>query len=229
MEHSDSLNNEVGTQTELLTKTDLNTDNGGMGICVANQQDTVYDAEGDLALIVGKDNTHKFQLSSKLLASTSTVWKDLIAAAKEVDSTTIHLPDDDPWSISILIHIINLQFTILPRSITFQELYSLACLSQKYQVSELLLPFVWRWAAPFIREVLDPQETQWILISWEFGIEYMFKQWIDHLLCNAEKNDDGCIVYRDHQLADLLPENSRDQCSMSITDPISPKLPNTLS
>jgi hypothetical protein len=184
----------------------------------AHQQETIYDPEGDIALIVGPSQTHKFQLSSKLLASTSAIWKDLIDSAKETGSRTVHLPDDGPVSVSVLLQIVHLRFSVLPRSFTFQELYSLARLSHKYQVYKLFQPFVLKWTEPFIREKLDPEQTEWILISWEFRIEYIFERWLDHLSRSTEKDEDGCTMYKDHKLAELLPDGRPGEYGKSIAE-----------
>jgi hypothetical protein len=185
------------------------------------QEEIIYDVEGDIVLVVGLSQSHKFQLSSKRLASTSAEWEDLIASAKEAGSGTISLPDDDPKSVTIFLQIVYLQFSALPRFINFQELYSLARLSQKYQVRKLFQPFALRWTEPFIREELDPEQTEWILISHEFYIDYIHERWVEHLARSTEKDENGCIVYRGHKLADLLPDYDRGYRSKSKTAPCS--------
>ena len=210
--------NEVLTPTESSISVEVDADDDGRTDLASHQQEIIYDAEGDIALIVGQGQTHKFQLSSKLLALTSAIWKDLIASVKEAGLSTIYLPNDDPVAMTLLLQIVHLQFTVLPQYITFQELYSIARLSQKYQVYKLFLPFAWRWTEPFIREDLDPEQTEWILISWEFCIEYIFKQWLNHLSLNAKKDEDGCTVYRDQKLTELLPDACRDIYSKSVAE-----------
>ncbi|PGH19118.1 hypothetical protein AJ80_04196 [Polytolypa hystricis UAMH7299] len=174
----------------------------------SSQQQTVYDPEGDVLLIVGQTDPNRFLTSSKLLISISSVWKDLIESTAQSDMKTINLPDDNATCISIMLQIAHLQFSALPKTLSFQEIYALACLSRRYLAHELFMPFVPGWLRPYIRKQLDPKYTEWMLIAWEFRVGAILEAWMDHLCVNSAKGSDGSLVFRGHRLDDLLPDTA---------------------
>ncbi|KAF2455416.1 hypothetical protein BDY21DRAFT_75818 [Lineolata rhizophorae] len=175
----------------------------------------VFDAEGDITLFVGRDKVHEFRMCSSWLASASETWADMVDSAMATDSQSIQLPDDDPLALKLMLQIVHFQFSRLTKFITLQELYSIAMLSQKYRVRELFKPFVENWIRQLARERLDADQTEWILISYEFGASDIFLQWMDHLARNAEKDEDGCVIYRGRKLAELFPG---DQLAMKTEE-----------
>lgn len=176
----------------------------------------VYDPDGDLVLVIRDDYQEEYhlQVSSKILASTSPVWRDLIPTtpASASEKMTISLTDDF-LSLTIFLRIIHVQFKYLPFSIKFQEVYNLARFSEKYKVYEILFPFVGRWIEPFLRDKLDPERVEWVLIAWEFCMGDVFTGWVEYFCQTAETDVDGKVLYRGREVAELFPRTCREKCS----------------
>lgn len=175
------------------------------------------DGDMDMTLIVGQSNIKTFKTLSSLLASTSSIWKDRVNTAKEAGSKSLHLPNDDPDTMLLFTQIVHLRFSDLPKSISFEQLHSLSRFCDKYQVRHLFLPFMPRWASPFIRETLDPAQPEWLCISAVWEIEYILYPWLDHLCWNTRKDCDSSLTYSGLKLTELLPDSCRDRISTSLT------------
>lgn len=185
----------------------------------------VYDPNGDLTLTMNPSSDyddqsqHNFHVSSKLLSHTSPVWNDLTSDASVSTSSenmTISLNDGDCHSLDIFLKITHFQFSELPPLISFEDLYNLARFSEKYGVFEMLLPFVKTWIEPFLREELDPERVEWVLIAWEFCLAHVFAKWLVYLCQEAEKDTDGKLLYRGRRVAGLFPEACREKYSKSF-------------
>jgi len=176
--------------------------------------------DGDLMLVVGSNKIRTFKTFSSLLASTSPVWKDRVTLAKNQGSRSLHLPNDDPNSMLIFLKIVHLLFPELPKKVPFDLLYSLTRFCDKYQVRHLFIPFIPRWFAPFIRDNLKPERTDWIFIAAVWEIDYMLNSWLSHVCWNARKDSDGDLSYGGRKVADLLPDYCRDDICMFIQGPL---------
>ncbi|KAJ9300922.1 hypothetical protein DTO271G3_2086 [Paecilomyces variotii] len=173
-------------------------------------------SEGDLMLVVGSNKIRTFKTFSSLLASTSPVWKDRVTLAKNQGSKSLHLPNDDPNSMLLFLKIVHLLFPELPKKVPFDLLYSLTRFCDKYQVRHLFIPFIPRWFAPFIRDNLKPERTEWIFIAAVWEIDYMLNSWLSHVCWNARKDSDGDLSYGGRKVADLLPDFGRDNILYKI-------------
>lgn len=182
---------------------------------------TVYDPEGDLVLILPPDEgdsnnqaERHFRVSSRLLASTSSIWKDRITTTststsevKDKKQMTISLTDDFN-SLAIFLKIIHLRFSTLPTTLPFQDVYNLARFSEKYAVYEMFLPFVRGWIEPLLIKELHLR-VEWILIAWEFCLAGVFDRWLTLLSYDSKANEDGTIIYGGREVAKLLPKTCR--------------------
>jgi hypothetical protein len=184
--------------------------------------ETIYDPDGDLELIVGMDPPHHFRLSAKRLKSTSHVWQDVVTVSHEDIPKKVQLADDDPESMSILLNIVHLRFSELPRYLIFEKLISLARLSHKYKSHELFQPFVAKWIDPFIRKELYQDRPEWILIAWEFSLRAIFEHWLEYLCRECEKDEDGELVLRGRKLAELVPEAHEGKYGKAISGFLTP-------
>lgn len=179
----------------------------------ADSETTVYDASGDVQLYVGQK--HCFQLSSKQLELAGQPFKDLISSGRDL-LNAIYLKDDDPETWSLLLRIVHLRISDLPQSLTLQELYSLTCFCRKYQAHGLFQPFLSKWIGRLTRKQLDPDQTEWIEIAWEFGLAFIFQPWLEHLCRTSAKNADEEIVYGERRLAELFPDACKEEMGKSI-------------
>ncbi|PGH12692.1 hypothetical protein AJ80_06638 [Polytolypa hystricis UAMH7299] len=129
-------------------------------------KEIVYDTNGDTVLVVGPVE-HRFQF----------------------------LLEDDPKSTAIFLDIVHHRYSALPLFFTFQELYSLAQLSHKYELRDLFNAHAARWVQPFIKEEL----------------KQIFESWLEHICGNSEKDKEGNLVYFGRKVRDWLPPAKRDE------------------
>lgn len=179
---------------------------------------TTYDANADLVLIIAPEENddndkaeYHFQVSSKSLAFSSSVWKSLISSVsgptseKEGKMRTL-LVTDDINSLTIFLKIIHLQFSALPVAPTFEEIHLLAQFSEKYAAHEIFLPFTLVWTRPLMPEGLKFERKEWILIAWEFCLGNMFGEWVEFLSRESEAGSDGTVTYERTEVSEFLPK-----------------------
>jgi hypothetical protein len=100
-------------------------------------------APGDADLIIrlskkGRHFTGKG--SPKELIGASTIWKNAIASQQKVDFTC-----HNPEAVLILLNIVYSKFDDVPRKLTYQLLYDVAILMDKYSCARVVKDFVDSW------------------------------------------------------------------------------------
>lgn len=143
----------------------------------------VIDPDGDLCLVVGDEDATAFVVCSKTVARASPVWKRLLfglfseslqPSKDSGEEWTVRLPVDNPRSMRLVLNIIHSQFEEVPTSvtffdygetgyITFEELFQLTVLTDKYDLTRMLRP----WASYWLRDI-DERGP----LAVEYGGEY---------------------------------------------------------
>lgn len=183
---------------------------------------TVFDPDGDLVLINNAPSAeaeHHFRVSSRSLAFSSSVWKDRISSIssrrtleKEGKDTMTMPVRDDTNCLTTYLRIVHLQFSALPTTLKFMELYRLARFSEKYAAHEVFLPFMREWIEHLMTpELLHSNRTGWILISWEFCLGWWFEEWLEHLCRESSVNSDGSLTYGGVEVSRILPQVCREE------------------
>jgi hypothetical protein len=128
--------------------------------------------DGDLALLVGP-NPHpwdqdtaqvKFVISSHALARAGKIFKGMffggMLEARPTDGRewTVALPEDSPSAWKKLLAIVHYDFAALERlDDKFWQLYDIVCLADKYDMMQLLRPWVSRWLAAATLHAVRPK------------------------------------------------------------------------
>lgn len=157
----------------------------------------VVDVNGDLYLEIGEaqylnggpcKRPMEFRVDSKALARASPVFMKMLygsfAESKKPDEPgdrkwTIKLPDDNSLDMSTLIYIMHCKFDLVPLAITIDGLYGIAVLTDKYDCTALVRPWIRSWLdtsgahsshtnAPTLRRI------SWI--AWEYGDQNLFEK-----------------------------------------------------
>lgn len=183
------------------------------------------DVDGDLCVKVGQDeytaesnedggHDHGdpviFLVDSHALSRSSPVWKKMLngafaeSARPSPDSGedwNIELPDDDPTSMRIILNIIHGRFKYVPcekSTMSTEVLYRLTVLTDKYDLTPLLLPWASTWTI-YHREHVDHALTSTsgfslttlrfcemsLWISWELGDDQSFEKVYKYLVLNS--------------------------------------------
>ncbi|KAI1254013.1 hypothetical protein MGN70_004408 [Eutypa lata] len=188
------------------------------------------DADGDLVLEVPymdeneQPLTKKFVACSKTLSRSSPVFKKMLfggfAESKQPEKGgepwTVNLPDDDHDALKVLLDIVHSNFDKVPNSVTdLDDLYHIAVLTDKYDMTHLLRPWIRQWESPKYEEMplwddsrgksQDCFLEKHLWIAWQFGAQrrlYRLVRDLAQYSCLdengtlASKEDDGSVVLR---------------------------------
>ncbi|KAI5860902.1 hypothetical protein GGS23DRAFT_579437 [Durotheca rogersii] len=198
----------------------------------AKPQRVVVDPNGELCLTVGGENAVAFVVCAKTLARASPVLRTLLyggfAESVQPDRSsgeewTVELPEDNPGLMEILLNIMHCLFDRVPLSLDAKsdvgppqtdrpalrgylrpvELYSLTVLTDKYDLTRILRPWVRSWmdgvadAGPpkdslAWRGELDMDQAAWV--SWELGDKNMFKRTLKFMILNCAIDPEGRLL-----------------------------------
>ncbi|KAK4151623.1 hypothetical protein C8A00DRAFT_35716 [Chaetomidium leptoderma] len=161
----------------------------------------MLDPHGDLKLVVGEDKV-VFQVCSRALACSSEAWETLLhgpclegKAQQDGQDWEIYLPDDDPDGLRIILNVIHQDLEAVPKVVSFELLFQLIELSDKYNMVASLKPF-WRdWNRQHIlRDFsgVDPAQLgHQIWVSNTLGDRYGYRKAIMAFVTRTATNDQG--------------------------------------
>ncbi|KAE9572328.1 hypothetical protein CGMCC3_g11745 [Colletotrichum fructicola] len=163
---------------------------------------------GDLQLRVGSDHAGHptiFLVCSKTLARSSPVLKKMLyggfaeslSAQEKKEDWVVDLPDDEPSSFKLLLHIMHRNFSQVPQEISLESLFQLVVVLDKYDSIALIRP----WASSWLRDIKDSTEYPMALhIAWELGLENAFHHFMTVLVQKAFVDEEGELSYYERLL-----------------------------
>ncbi|KAI1134664.1 hypothetical protein F5Y05DRAFT_397810 [Hypoxylon sp. FL0543] len=188
----------------------------------------VIDPDGELCLAVGGQTAiTTFVVCPKTLSRASPFFKKLLyggfAESTQPDRTTgeewiVRLPDDNPKAMGVILNMLHACFETIPTSVCYfcdrsrhpfnrcfdyWDLYQLAQLTDKYDLTRILRP----WAKDWVKDI-SPHATSPLLcigysgrpatfvellswIAWELGDIATFKSTAKHLILNCTMQPGG--------------------------------------
>ena len=127
---------------------------------MAEEMDPIYvDPSGQLKLSLRHEDPRtkittmsKFVVSPHAMCLASPVWKASLDtegpwARQRSTDKGLQIFDDDPEALLILLNIAHLQFLRVPTSLSFDQLFHVAVICDKYDIAELVLPWLKIWFA----------------------------------------------------------------------------------
>ena len=180
-----------------------------------------YDPFGDRIILAGsEERPETFIVSSQAMSLTSKQWRVMFAADSPFATTPsspnsiiqVPMPDDDVNSLKILLSVIHLKFRLVPTVLAYEDLVSLAILCDKYDVSEVVQPWITNW----IKNHKIPGSLQdeshiaysegWLFIAWTFGLVRIFEQVSADLIRNIAMSKDYTLTVLEHVIrSDQMP------------------------
>jgi hypothetical protein len=152
------------------------------------------DEDGDLRLQTGSETgygTRDFVVCSRTMGRSSLVWKKMLFGGfKESRPTAgewiVSLPDDDPWSLMIVLNIIHGRFAMVPKKPALEELYSILILTNKYDMTRMVRPWANSWLE-VAKKATERGENDAMLtsVAWELGDQDLFASRIDSFVVNC--------------------------------------------
>ena len=174
---------------------------------------TLFDPQGDVKLLPSSsDGVQVFVVSSKTMTLVSDPWRAMLdprgmfSEAQPQGSKEIPLPDDDPEPLSLLLHIAHLQFDKVPLQLEFEDLLAVAILTDKYQATQVVRPWLSRWIKHLEDLVDKPGYEEWLRIAWDFGIGSFFKRVASRMVVESRISEDGkCLTSTGKALGENMP------------------------
>ncbi|PSK54779.1 hypothetical protein B9Z65_3868 [Elsinoe australis] len=145
------------------------------------------DPRGDLTLVASKkehDGPSKvFLVCSRTLARISPVFDRMLygsmaeSQSKNPTNWTVNLPEDDPKTLELLLHICHGKWQNVPNLLSIDDLFSLTMLTHYYDATHILSPWTPTWLAslpqPPSTDEIHLYKLLWI--SQELGARYTFE------------------------------------------------------
>lgn len=140
--------------------------------------------------------SNSFLVCSRAMARISPVFDRMLygsfAEAKPTDADAakdwvVDLPVDDPPSLAILSRIAHGHFAGVPKAITIDGLYSLTVLTNYYDATQALMPWVDTWLTS-VEEILrdaDALMPKFLWVTWELGQKKLFRTTARRILTEA--------------------------------------------
>jgi hypothetical protein len=174
------------------------------------EQNVIYfDGRGDKRLLV--DETI-LVVSSKTMSLVSDPFKAMLSPdsvfseAQPGNNEPIPLPEDDLGALTILLWIAHLQFNKVPLRLEFKELVAVTVLTDKYQATQMVSPWLSGWIDNLRHTVGKDGFEEWLWIAWEFGLADIFSEVANKLLWESRTNANGdCVTASGKILAENMP------------------------
>ncbi|KAF9873762.1 nuclear pore protein-like protein [Colletotrichum karsti] len=179
------------------------------------------DPRGDLTLEVGsntnadandeefeedegnnEDGTRQlFRVCSKSLARSSVVFcKMLFGHFSETDQGLVSLPDDHIEPMFLALLIIHGRFAKVPSFLTIEELFELVIITNKYDMTNIVRPWINNWVPRLKGIELCPDKDLLAWIAWEVGADRVFEKMALDIAYECRVNKDGDILDTDGKL-----------------------------
>lgn len=171
-----------------------------------SSQTIVLEDVGDcVRLVIGKEK-QAVKVSRAVLMVLSPVLRAMVSGPYREgssDNREIKLPEDDPKALLLVLRIGHFKTKALPKDISFQELYQLAIVCDKYDTVSVVRPYFDKWAEVYTALVEEPGYEEWMLIAWTFGMKDVYLKITNCLLLNLSL-ENSSLNRGERALADIL-------------------------
>lgn len=171
---------------------------------------------GDVKMLVTYNNELvEGKASSHALVLASPVWTRFLfppwASPPTANPTTmepkkIDCCGDDSAALLILLNIIHLKFSRVPKSINTATLLQVAILCDQYACVSIVQPWLVGWTHDEISRSRQQGEERWLFIAWVFGRVRVFEELSDRMVLEVKMNGKGEYTDREGKvLSEPLP------------------------
>lgn len=169
-----------------------------------------YHEDADLYIRVQEANGSSavYAVRSTILESVSRVWKQTLSLRT---SNTLEV-SDHAFGLDVIFSIAHYKFHEIPVQPTVGELYEIALVADKFQVTHLLVPFMKEWVASLNRHVLmagarnDEEKT--LVLAWLLGEARWFSRVVSKCSNKAQLGPDGQLLDSEGRLWSDQPVSS---------------------
>ncbi|EFQ36412.1 uncharacterized protein GLRG_11540 [Colletotrichum graminicola M1.001] len=179
----------------------------------STSEEVQVDPDGDLVLRAGQQTglpERSFRVCANALRRSSQVWKKMLFGpfkeSKPAFGTwLVHLPDDDPDALEIVLNIIHANFPLVPATPGLAELYEIFQMANKYDMVPALKPWANAWldVAESCAAVTDGESMAALTyVAWELGQVELHRKMMKELLLYSSIDGDGRMVTADGVVLD---------------------------
>ncbi|KAF8426184.1 hypothetical protein EV426DRAFT_572657 [Tirmania nivea] len=171
---------------------------------------SVMDPEGDVVLLIPTDKGNaRFQINSSTLCVVSPVFRAMIgrysrfkeasalAGTKANESHTpyeLTLEDDNQNALAVVLRIIHMKNHLVPKHLDEDQLYEVAVICDKYDMSQAVMLWTDRWIAALVQNESAKPPTvvghKWLFISYVFARKELFHKLSQELIFTATTSTD---------------------------------------
>lgn len=172
----------------------------------------MFDPRGDVKLCVGQTDPVTFTACSRALARASPVFERMLfglfmeSKPTNGEDWVVELPEDKPTALSIFLRISHGQFDQMPRTLSIDDLYDLTVLSNYYDGTHMLEPWVGRWMSLVEDDAkaskVSMAKSLWI--AWEFGRKDSFCRIARRMLMESDGSEDPHLRMQPDIIGKLL-------------------------
>lgn len=169
-----------------------------------------YHEDADLHIRVQEANglSAVYSVRSSILESVSRVWKQTLS----LRPSNILEVSDPALGLDVIFSIAHYKFHDLPVQPTVSELYEIALVADKFQVTHLLVPFMKEWVAGLNRHVLMAgarnDEDKTLVLSWLLGEARWFSRVVSKCANKAQIGPEGQLLDSEGKLWSEQPVSS---------------------
>ncbi|KAM7215598.1 hypothetical protein V8F06_008985 [Rhypophila decipiens] len=169
------------------------------------------DDDGDLTLVVGADKM-KFVVCSRTVSRASPVFRQMLNGpfiearppADSDDPWIVTLPEDGSEAMTVILCIIHGQFAKVPRALDGYKLYKTLVLTEKYDMTEIIAPWVRGWMGSHNALVNEWDFVSAVGVAWEVGATETLEALANNLTMTSGITPDGVLLIGNHLID---PEN----------------------
>ncbi|KJX98194.1 hypothetical protein TI39_contig428g00020 [Zymoseptoria brevis] len=185
------------------------------GDSLPSPSEVIIDESGD-AVVIAKTAgaTRSFVVYSRAFALVCEPWNSMVkyraSMGANVSASTSRmeftLEDDDWYALELVLRIAHLQFDKVPDSVSLGTLLQLSILTDKYQATQIVRPWITRWVVNSWDGVSGARKVQHIWIAWEYGLKDEFEQLVASLVLESETNAEGTVlIHEGKAMPDHMP------------------------
>ena len=195
----------------------------------------VMDPEGDVILVIPRSNGKKarFQINSNILCVASPVFRAMLgkhsrfkegralaAARLQSDTDTasgfsrayeLTLAGDNANAFAVVLRILHTKNNLVPSSLNEYQLYGIAVICDKYDLTPAVMLWVDRWMPQLVpNESRNPPIVtghKWLFITYVFGRKKLFHKLTQEIILNSTIDDSGALVIGGARINEYIPDS----------------------
>ncbi|KAK4208923.1 hypothetical protein QBC37DRAFT_378601 [Rhypophila decipiens] len=161
----------------------------------------VLDDDGDLTLVVGADEM-KFVVCSRTVSRASPVFRQMLNGpfiearppADSDDPWIVTLPEDRSETMTVILCIMHGQFAKVPRTLDGYKLYRTLVLTEKYDMTEIIAPWVKGWMGSHNALVNEWGFVSAVGVAWEVGATATLEALANKLIMTSGITRNGVLL-----------------------------------